>query len=115
MIAQPLALLLKCVDPDDTSRREELFSRLCRIDPIAALNVSHYCNQDVDRELNAAREVEARTERVGHYRKVADHTLKDLPLIYLYHPKFLYAATAKLSGFTPYPDGLIRPQGLRME
>ncbi len=26
---------------DDESRREELFSRLCRIDPIAALNVSH--------------------------------------------------------------------------
>jgi type VI secretion system protein ImpA len=41
ILAQPLALLLKCVDPDDTSRREELFSRLCRIDPIAALNVSH--------------------------------------------------------------------------
>jgi len=41
MIAQPLALLLKCLDPDDTSRREELFSRLCRIDPITALNVSH--------------------------------------------------------------------------
>ncbi|HTZ90238.1 MAG TPA: type VI secretion system protein TssA [Alloacidobacterium sp.] len=41
MIARPLALLLKCVDPDDESRREELFSRLCRIDPITALNVSH--------------------------------------------------------------------------
>ncbi|MBV8632749.1 MAG: type VI secretion system protein TssA [Silvibacterium sp.] len=40
MIAQPLALLLNCLDPDD-SRREELFSRLCRIDPLAALNVSH--------------------------------------------------------------------------
>ena len=41
IIAQPLALLLKCLDPDDTSRREELFARLCRIDPVAALNVSH--------------------------------------------------------------------------
>ncbi len=42
MIAQPLALLLKCLDPsDDTGRREELFTRLCRIDPIAAMNVSH--------------------------------------------------------------------------
>jgi len=42
MIAQPLALLLKCIDPsDDTGRREELFTRLCRIDPIAAMNVSH--------------------------------------------------------------------------
>jgi type VI secretion system protein ImpA len=41
MIAQPLALLLKCIESDDYGRREELFSRLCRIDPIAALNVSH--------------------------------------------------------------------------
>jgi type VI secretion system protein ImpA len=41
MIAQPLALLLKCIDSDDYSRKEELFSRLCRVDPITALNVSH--------------------------------------------------------------------------
>jgi type VI secretion system protein ImpA len=41
IIAQPLALLMKCLDPDDTSRKEELFSRLCRVDPVAALNVSH--------------------------------------------------------------------------
>jgi peptide/nickel transport system substrate-binding protein len=46
---------------------------------------------------------------------VAEYTLHDRPLIYLYHPKLLYAATAKLAGFIPYPDGLIRPQGLRLE
>jgi peptide/nickel transport system substrate-binding protein len=85
----------------------------CKAPP--ALNVSRYCNQDVDRELDAAREVEPRAERLAHYRKVAEHTLHDRPLIYLYHPKLLYAANTKLSGFTPYPDGLIRPQGLRIE
>src|SRR5262249_19065878 len=43
MIAEPLALLLKCLDPsqDTNGEREALFSRLCRIDPIAAMNVSH--------------------------------------------------------------------------
>jgi type VI secretion system protein ImpA len=42
MIAQPLALLLKCLDPsnDANGQREALFSRLCRIDPIAAMDVS---------------------------------------------------------------------------
>jgi peptide/nickel transport system substrate-binding protein len=85
----------------------------CKAPP--ALNISHYCNQDVDRELDAARGVEARTERLAHYRKVAGQILQDRPLFYLYHPKLLYAATTKLSGFTPYPDGLIRPQGLRLE
>ena len=42
-------------------------------------------------------------------------SLADRPLIYLWHPKWLYAMSRKLTGFTPYPDGLIRPQGLRME
>ena len=85
----------------------------CKAPP--ALNTPHYCNHDVDHELEAAREIEARAERLAHYRKVAVHTLQDRPIIYLYHPKLLYAATPRLSGFTPYPDGLIRPQGLRME
>jgi peptide/nickel transport system substrate-binding protein len=85
----------------------------CKAPP--ALNVAHYCNQDVDRELEAAREVEMRAERLPHYRKVAQQILQDRPLFYLYHAKFLYGATIKLSGFTPYPDGLIRPQGLRLD
>jgi len=79
------------------------------------LNDGRYCDPEVDRELDAARAVEARAQRIPHYRKVADLVLQDRPLIYLYHAKFRYAVTAKLSGFTPYPDGLIRPQGLRLE
>jgi len=78
-------------------------------------NDGHYCNLEVDRELNAARTVDARADRLAHYRIVAQHILQDLPIIYLYHAKWLYAASAKLSGFTPYPDGMIRPQGLQMQ
>ena len=85
----------------------------CRAPP--ALNAGRYCNKDVDRELDAAREAGARAERLAHYRTVAQQVLQDRPRIYLYHPKFLYAASTKLSGFTPLPDGLIRPQGLRLE
>ncbi|MBT9330202.1 type VI secretion system protein TssA [Paracidobacterium acidisoli] len=42
VIAPPLALLLKCLDPsgDTNGQREALFSRLCRIDPIAAMDLS---------------------------------------------------------------------------
>ena len=41
MIAPPLALLLQCLDPSGGSngQREALFSRLCRIDPIAAMDI----------------------------------------------------------------------------
>jgi peptide/nickel transport system substrate-binding protein len=85
----------------------------CKAPP--ALNAAHYCNPDVDRELDAARTVAGPNERLAHYRNVAEHTLKDLPIIYLYHQKWLWAFSAKLTGFIPSPDGLIRPQGLQME
>ena len=78
-------------------------------------NDGHYCSPEVDRELDAARGVEARVDRMFHYRIAAEHLLLDLPIIYLYHPKWLYAMSARLSGFTSYPDGLIRPQGLRLD
>ena len=85
----------------------------CKAPP--ALNTSHYCKPEVDRELEAARDVADPAERLAHYKKVAEHTLADRPIIYLWHPKLLYGMTTKLVGFTPYPDGLIRPQGLRMQ
>jgi peptide/nickel transport system substrate-binding protein len=81
----------------------------------AAYNYMHYCSPEVDRELDTARTLEARADRLAHYHNVAEHILQDLPIIYLYHPKWLYAHTAKLSGFIPYPDGLIRPQGLQLQ
>jgi peptide/nickel transport system substrate-binding protein len=85
----------------------------CKAPP--GLNSARYCNQDVDRELNAARTVAAPDERLAHYRNVAEHTLKDLPIIYLYHAKWLWAFSIRLSGFTPSPDGLIQPQGLQLK
>ncbi|MBV8675405.1 MAG: type VI secretion system domain-containing protein, partial [Acidobacteriaceae bacterium] len=42
MIAPPMALLLKCLDPStNNGSREELFAKLCRIDPTAAMDISH--------------------------------------------------------------------------
>ena len=72
-------------------------------------------NPDVDRELEAARQASDPAERLPHYAKVAERILADRPLTYLWHGKYLYAMTTKLAGFTPYPDGLIRPQGIRMQ
>ena len=80
-----------------------------------ALNAAHYCNAEVDQALDAARSAATPEERLADYTKVAGHTLRDRPIIYLWHPKWLYAMSKSLKGFTPYPDGLIRPQGLRMQ
>jgi type VI secretion system protein ImpA len=41
MIAPPLALLLRCLDASENNgMRDTVFARLCRIDPIAAMDVS---------------------------------------------------------------------------
>jgi hypothetical protein len=39
---------------------------------------------------------------------------RDLPVTFLYSPRNIVAMTAKLLGFLPVPDGLIRIQGLEM-
>ena len=62
----------------------------CKAPP--ALNTSRYCNEDVDRELAAAREAEARAERLAHYRRPPSASCRTGRSIYLYHPKLLYAA-----------------------
>jgi peptide/nickel transport system substrate-binding protein len=85
----------------------------CKAPP--ALNTEHYCDPEVDRELDEARQAGDPAERLPHYAKVAEHVLTDRPLIYLWHAKYLYGMSAKLAGFTPYPDGLIRPQGIMMQ
>ena len=85
----------------------------CKAPP--ALNVARYCNPTVDEELDAARTAEDAASRLAHYAKVADHILTDRPLIYLWHPTWLFAMSAKITGFEPYPDGLIRPQGMTMQ
>jgi len=43
MIAPPLALLLRCLDATgaNAEAKEAVFARLCRIDPIAAMDASH--------------------------------------------------------------------------
>ncbi|HUN46246.1 MAG TPA: ABC transporter substrate-binding protein [Stellaceae bacterium] len=81
----------------------------------AALNDGHYCNPTVDEELKAARAVDDPAERMKHYDKAAGILLTDLPIIYLYHRKLIFAFNKKVTGFTPYPDGLIRPQGLALK
>jgi peptide/nickel transport system substrate-binding protein len=85
----------------------------CKAPP--ALNTGHYCNPEIDQELDAARQAAEPAERLSHYAKVAERVLADRPITYLWHQKWLYAMSAKLAGFVPYPDGLIRPQGIRMQ
>jgi len=78
------------------------------------LNWGKYCNPKFDDLLAKARGVTDVAQRQALYRQVAEVYLADRPHIVLYHAKWLWALTDKVSGFTPTPDGLIRPQGMTL-
>jgi len=89
-----------------------------RIDPDANIhtllgcnvpgNDGHYCNQDLERLLQAARLTGDREARRKSYDGVMRILLDERPIIYLWHQKWIWGFTANLEGYVPFPDGLIR-------
>jgi peptide/nickel transport system substrate-binding protein len=77
-------------------------------------NYGHYASPIVDAALDAARASTDPVARLGEYTKMLEQERKDLPTIYLEQPVNIVGLSAKLSGFRPVPDGLIRLQGLSM-
>jgi peptide/nickel transport system substrate-binding protein len=80
----------------------------------APLDYSGYCNKDVDQAMEDARAQRDPAKRAQSYDAVAAHVLKDRPIVYLLHRHWLWAHSAKLTGFRPVPDGMVRVQGLKM-
>jgi peptide/nickel transport system substrate-binding protein len=78
----------------------------------AGQNDGHYSNAIVDQALDAARTLTDPAARRAQYATMLTQERKDLPIIYLYHPVNVVGLSAKLSGFRPVPDGIIRLQGL---
>lgn len=78
----------------------------------AGQNDGHYSNPIVDEALDTARTLTDVAARRAEYKKMLEQERKDLPIIYLYHPVNFVGLSAKLSGFRPMPDGIIRLQGL---
>jgi peptide/nickel transport system substrate-binding protein len=76
------------------------------------LNWGKYCNPKFDDLLARARGVTDVAQRQALYRQLVDIYVADRPHIVLYHAKWLWALSDKVSGFVPTPDGLIRPQGM---
>jgi peptide/nickel transport system substrate-binding protein len=48
------------------------------------------------------------------YAEMWPQLRQDLPITYLYTPTNIVGLSAKLAGFRPVPDGMIRLQGLAM-
>lgn len=78
------------------------------------INDAHYSNPEVDRLLDEARATNDMAERKEKYDAARDILNEDLPIIYLYHPVWIWAYDDAIEGFTPYPDGMIRLEGVTM-
>jgi peptide/nickel transport system substrate-binding protein len=79
-----------------------------------AQNDSHYCNPAMDALLTKARQTPDPAERKKLYDQATEHQMRDLPRLILWHRRVFTAFSAKVTGFTPYPDGIIRLRGLKL-
>ncbi len=78
----------------------------------AAGNDAHYCNEELDAIMTEARAVGDTEARKAKYSQAIEILLRDLPIVYLYHSQWIFAHNANLSGFQPFPDGIIRLGGV---
>jgi peptide/nickel transport system substrate-binding protein len=76
------------------------------------INDSGYSNEEVDRLLNEARTSTDLEVRRASYNAARDILIEDLPIIYLYHVTWIWALDDSVQGFVPYPDGMIRLEGV---
>lgn len=79
------------------------------------INDSGYANPKVDEFLNEARQVTDTAKRKEAYDAAREILNEDAPLVYLYHQTWLWGLDGKLDGFVPYPDGMIRLEGVSLQ
>jgi peptide/nickel transport system substrate-binding protein len=79
-----------------------------------AQNDSRYCNEEVDALLTKARQTPDSAERKKLYDRATEILVRDTPRLHLWHRRVFTGYSAKITGFTPYPDGIIRLKGLKL-
>jgi len=76
------------------------------------INDSKFCDPAVDALLNAARVMPDPAARKAQYDAANAILSVQNPIIYLYHQPWIWAMDRKVAGFVPYPDGMIRLEGV---
>jgi len=79
------------------------------------LNWGSYNNPAHDALLAKARGLTDPGQRKALYAEANAIAQADMPMAVLFHQTWLFAATKKLSGFSMVPDGLIRPQRIKLD
>jgi peptide/nickel transport system substrate-binding protein len=95
------------IDPDGNS----VIYQTCG----APQNLGHYCDKDIDAWHREARAASDLATRKAAYEKITARFLAQGWMIYLYHPQYLIAHTARLENFKPMPDGLIRVMDVKLK
>jgi peptide/nickel transport system substrate-binding protein len=78
------------------------------------INWGAFCDPKLDDILKRARSVAEADERANLYAQAAAIYLTARPYIFLYHLKWYWGLSARLDGFVPHPDGIIRLTGLTL-
>ncbi|MDB2407441.1 ABC transporter substrate-binding protein [Jannaschia sp.] len=76
------------------------------------INDSGFSDPAVDEALNAARVSSDFNERKASYDAAREILNEQAPLVYLYHVSWIWALDSGIEGFVPYPDGMIRLEGV---
>jgi peptide/nickel transport system substrate-binding protein len=80
----------------------------------APTNYGGWKNPAFDALLDQARTTSDMTQRMPIYTKVFQTLREEKPIIYLYSARWNFGATAKLEGFVPVPDGMLRLNGVKL-
>jgi peptide/nickel transport system substrate-binding protein len=79
------------------------------------LNTGRYCDKQIDEWHREARASNDFATRKAVYEKITAKFLAEGWMIYLFHPSYLIAHTARLENFKPMPDGLIRVMDVKLK
>lgn len=71
-------------------------------------NDGQYSSKTTDTYLKKGRAASSAAKRKAAYAKVAEQLRTDVPYVFLSHANNSFGASAKLKGFQPVPDGIIR-------
>jgi peptide/nickel transport system substrate-binding protein len=78
------------------------------------INWGSFCDPKLDAILKQARSAADTNERAKLYAQAAAIYLSARPYIFLYHLKWYWGLSARLDGFVPHPDGIVRLTGLHL-
>ena len=80
----------------------------------APLNWTGRCNPALDAALDQGAAATDETGRKAAYAHAEDIWMADLAYLPLYHFTWFWGLSDKVAGFSPRPDGLVRPVGLSL-